>query len=339
MKKILIIGGLGFIGSKLAMEALNKGFSILIYDSLLYKQDYKKILAEIESKKKGGPTCQFVIGDTRNIDLLKKTLEDFKPDFLFHFAELTGISICNDNPSYTKSINFEASKNVIDLGEELKIPIIYNSTSSLYGNQKEPILLDENCPLPEPTDNYCKYKLQMEKYINNKTKKNPKFKIIMLRPATVCGLSPRMRLELLPNHFTYCALSKGLIKISEPEAFRAEIDIDDMVDSYFAIMKKDNWLKLTYNVGHHNLKKIELARMIQSIMSCKIDTIGNLGDSRNLQIDSSAFFKDFDFKPKYDFEYTIKNAEKWIKENLKEVETSNFAGVINSPLDQWLKTI
>jgi len=337
--KIFITGGLGYIGSKLAMEALSRGFSIFLYDSLLYEQDHHKILKEIESKKKGNATCQFVVGDTRNVELLEKSLNDFKPDFLFHFAELVGIHICDDNPDYTKDINFESSKKVIDLAEKLNIPVIYNSTSSVYGNQKERTLLSEDATLPEPTDNYCKYKLLMEQYIGEKLKKNPLLKIIVLRLATVCGLSPRMRLELMPNHFTYCAVSKGLIKISEPEAYRAQIDIDDIMDSYFAIMKEDRWPKLLYNLGHHNLQKIEVAKIVQSIVRSQVEPTAHLGDPRNLQIDSSAFYKDFSWKPKKSFEDTIRETTNWIKKNLQEIEETNFVGIINSPLERWLKML
>ena len=321
------------------MKALSKGFSVFLYDSLLYGQNDHEIIKEIESKKENGATCQFVIGDTRNIELLEKSLNNFKPDFLFHFAELVGIHICDDNPSYTKEINFEASKKVIDLAEKMNIPTIYNSTSSVYGNQKDKTILNEHASIPEPTDNYCKYKLRMEKYISDKIEVNPDFKIIMLRLATVCGLSPRMRLELLPNHFTYCAISKGLIKISEPEAYRAQIDIDDLVESYFAIMAHKIWPKTFYNLGHHNLQKIEVANIIRSMVNCELESADHMGDLRNLQIDSSAFYKDFDWKPKYSFEETIGKTGKWIKENLSEIENSNFAGIINSPLDSWLKMI
>ena len=199
MPKIFITGGLGYLGSYLAKEALAKGYSVMLYDALIYEQDYRKILKEIESTKKPKAKLEYVIGDTRNTELLKKSIENFRPDFLFHLAELSSVWACNHNPAFTKDINYEASKGVIDIGERLKIPIIYNSTSSLYGNQKEMRLLDEKTTLPVPTDNYCKYKLKMEKYIKDRVKNNPKFKIIMLRPATVCGISPRMRMELLPN--------------------------------------------------------------------------------------------------------------------------------------------
>ena len=337
MRKIFITGGFGYLGSQLAKEALEKGDSVMLYDSLMYEQDYRKLLKEIDPPKKGGSRLQYVIGDTRNLELLEKSLVDFKPDFLFHFAELSSVWTCNHNPAFTKDINFEASKKVIDLGERLKIPTIYNSTSSLYGNQKEMRLLAEKTPLPEPTDNYCKYKLQMEKHIKDKVKKNPKFKILMLRPATVCGIAPRMRMELLPNHFTYCAVAKGLIRISELNAYRAAIDVRDITDAYFAIMKKDKWPKLIYNVGNHNLSKGQFGKAIQKVVKCKLGTIGDLGDLRNLQITSKVFEKDFSWRPKYSLENTIKTIENWLNENLVQIERDNFVGMLNMSLELWNK--
>lgn len=339
MKKIFITGGFGFIGSELAKKALLKGFSVFLYDSLSYEQDLNKLLKDIESKKSKESKLEWVIGDTRNNDLLAVSLKKFKPDFLFHFAELVGVYACDHNPSYTKAINFDASKSVIDVAEKLEIPVIYNSTSSLYGNQKDSKLLDEKSPLPETSDNYCKYKLRMEKYIKSRMKANPEFKAIILRPATVWGVSPRMRLDLLPNHFTYCAVAKGIIKISGPDGYRAEMDIDDIVDSYFKIMEKKIWPKLIYNIGHHNLSKMEVVKAIQSITNCKIETIPDLGDRRNLQIDSLAFYEDFDFAPKHSFEDSVKNMTIWIKKNKKEIEGTNYNGIINTSLDRWLKMI
>ncbi len=336
-KKIFITGGFGFIGSKLAQVALSKGYSVFLYDSLIYKQDHKRILKEIENKKSKGAKVDWAIGDTRNTELLKDLIQKFKPDFLFHFAEMVGIYACDSNPKYTEEINYIASKKVIDLAEELKIPLIYNSTSSLYGNQKMTSLLKENAIFPKFTDNYCKNKAKMELYIHKKIKSNPKFKVIILRPATVWGVAPRMRIELLPNHFTYCAVAKGQIKVSEPKSYRAEMDIDDIVDAYFVIMEKKTWKKHFYNLGHHNMSKIEVAEIIKSIIKCDIGLIGNFGDVRNLRIDSSRFYKDFAWKPKYKFEKTVGKVEKWIRSNLKEMENNGFAGVINSPLDQWLK--
>jgi len=104
-------------------------------------------------------------------------------------------------------------------------------------------------------------------------------------------------------------------------------------------MEKDNWPKLIYNIGHHNLSKIQIAKEIQSVIDCKIDMIDNLGDTRNLQIDSSAFVRDFNFKPQGNLKTSIIKVKDWLGENLVEIEKSDYLGIINAPINQWLKMI
>lgn len=337
--KFFITGGLGYIGSMFAKEALKKGNDVLMYDSLVYEQNYKKILEEILSDKQDGTEGKFIMGDIRNTELLEKSIKDFNPNYVLHFGELSSVYACEHNPQYTKDINYLASKKVIDICEELNIPVIYNSSSSLYGNQKEIKLMTEEDKLSEPTDKYCLYKLKIEDYIKDKVKKNPNFKIIVFRPATVCGLAPRMRLALLPNHFTYCAIAKGIIRISELNTYRAAIDIKDLVDGYFATIEKPVWDKLIYNIGHYNLSKKQFGEGIQEVVGCKIHPMKNFGDLRNLQIDCSLFNKEFDFQPSIAYKTTIEDVAKWINDNLLEIEKTNFAGIINISLDNWLKII
>lgn len=337
--KFFITGGLGYIGSAFAKEALKKGYDVALYDSLIYEQSPNKIIKEILSTQKRGTTAKLIIGDTRNLELLKKSIKDFQPTFILHLAELSSVYSCNHNPPHTEDINYNASKKVIDLCEKLKLPVIYNSTSSLYGNQPKMKLMIENDPLPKPTDNYCKYKLMMEKYIKRKVKKNPNFKIIVFRPATVYGVAPRMRLELLPNHFTYLAIAKGILRISELNAYRAIIDIQDLVNGYFKVIDKNSWKKLIYNIGHYNMSKKDFATGIQSVVKCKLGTMTDIGDLRNLQTDNSLFNREFNFKPKIAYTETIKDVAKWIRQNLSEIEKSDFAGIINMSLEKWRQII
>ncbi len=95
-----------------------------------------------------------------------------------------------------------------------------------------------------------------------------------------------------------------------------------------------NWI---YNLGHHNLSKKQFAEVIQSVVKCKIGQMGDLGDLRNLQIDSGAFIKDFKWKPKHSMKDTIQTIEKWLTENIVEMEKNNFVGIINMSLDLWTK--
>jgi len=337
-EKFFITGGFGYIGTAFAKAALKRGFAVALYDSLIYEQNFHKIKKEILADSKKRET-KFIIGDNRNTELLEKSLKEFKPTYVLHFGELSSVYMCNHNPAYTEDINYNASKEVINICAKLKVPVIYNSSSSVYGNQKKIKPMKENDHLPEPTDNYCKYKLMMEEHIKEKVKKNPNFKIIVFRPATVCGLAPRMRLELLPNHFTYCAVAKGLLRISELNAYRAAIDIEDLVDGYFKVIEKGKWKKLIYNIGHYNMSKKQFGTGIQKVVKCKIGPIADIGDLRNLQIDCSLFNKEFNFRPEKQYTTTIKEVADWIENNLVEIEHTNYAGLINMSLEKWLKLI
>jgi nucleoside-diphosphate-sugar epimerase len=338
MKKYFITGGLGYIGTKFSQEALRRGDSVMAFDNLLYEQDRIKIVQEIVA---GCDTADYslVVGDVRNIELLKHLLLEYQPDYVLHLSELSSVYMCDHNPAFTEDINYLASKEVLRLCEELKIPVFYNSSSSVYGNQKEMRLMTEKDDLPVATDNYCKNKLKMEVYIKSRVSENKDFKIIVFRPATVFGLSPRLRIELLPNHFTYCAMAKKLLRVSELNAFRAAIDIQELVEGYFKVIDKGSWNHLVYNIGHYNLSKMQFATGIQSIVHCEIASVFDVGDLRNLQIDCSLFNKEFDFNPSKSYEETIKELVVWMEKNLLEIEKTNFAGILNMSLERWKQLI
>lgn len=334
-QKFFITGGMGYLGSAFAKEALKNGYDVCLYDSLIYEQNLSRIIQEISENKKKSAELKFIIGDTRNKELLKSSLENFKPTYVLHFGELSSVYACNHNPTFTENINYKASKQVIDICEELNLKVLYNSTSSVYGTQKESKLMKEEDAVPEPTDYYCRYKLKMEEYIKEKTAKNPNFKIIVFRPATVFGLSPRFRIELLPNHFTYLAISRKMIRVSELNAYRAAIDIDELVQGYFKVIEKGKWKHLLYNIGHHNMSKNNFSIGIQKVVDCKIGSAPDIGDLRNLQIDCSLFNREFDFHPSVSYKKSIEKIAEWIKDNLENLENSNFAEVLNMPLNKW----
>ena len=336
-QKFFITGGMGYLGSAFAKEALKKGYDVCLYDSLIYEQNPLRMIQEISTDKKKYSELKFIIGDVRNKELLKSSLENFKPTYVLHFGELSSVYACNHNPAFTENINYKASKQVIDICEELNLKVLYNSTSSIYGTQKEFKLMKEEDTLPEPTDYYCRYKLKMEEYIKEKTGKNPNFKIIVFRPATVFGLSPRFRIELLPNHFTYMAISRKMIRVSELNAYRAAIDIDELMQGYFKVIEKGKWKHLIYNIGHHNINKGEFAKGIQKVVKCEIGMAPDIGDLRNLQIDCSRFNKEFDFHPNVPYEKSIKKIALWIEKNLTALHQTNFAEFLNMPLDNWHK--
>lgn len=336
-ERFFIIGGMGYIGSVFAREALRRGHDVCIYDSLIYEQKRERILHEIKEFHQNSAELQFIIGDTRNTALLESSLRDFQPTYVMHWGELSSVYACDHYPAYTEDINYNGSRNVIDICEKLNLKVFWNSSSSVYGVMKEMKCMTEADELPTPTDNYCKYKLQMESYIKEKVKRNPDFHIIIFRPATVFGISPRFRIELMPNHFTYLAVARWLIRVSELNAYRAVMDVEELVQGYFKVIDRGSWQRLIYNIGHFNMSKMQLALGVQNVVRCKIGPAPDFGDIRNLQIDCSLFDNEFDFHPTMTYEESIARVADWIEKNYVALEKSNFVELLNMPLDRWHK--
>jgi nucleoside-diphosphate-sugar epimerase len=338
-ERFFITGGMGYIGSQFARVALKRGDIVCLYDSLIYEQNVTRIINEIKKdlSQDESNNLKLIIGDTRNIDLLERSILEFKPSYLMHWGDLSSVYSCNHNPIYTEQISVNASSSVANLCEKYSIPLFYNSSSSLYGVQKESKLMKEIDNIPSPTDQYTAVKLQMEKILIEKTKSNPNFKVIIFRPATVFGVSPRFRIELLPNHFTYVSMSTKNIKVADLNAYRAAIDIDDLISAYFKVIEAGSWRNSIYNLGAHNMSKLEFAVGIQKVIETKITTIEDFGDLRNLQIDSNLFYSEFHFLPKYTYEETILKIKNWLDIYKDEIQVNNFVELLNMPLYNWNK--
>jgi nucleoside-diphosphate-sugar epimerase len=338
-KKLFIIGGLGYVGSKLAQDAVSRGYDVTLYDSLVYEQDHARIIKDITGAASRSRVT-FIMGDIRNKALLEGSIRHFRPDFVFHFGELVGPHACDHNLKFGEDVNYNGSKNVVDICADLAVPLVYNSSSSVYGNQQGVKFIREDQVLPEkPANNYCKFKLLMEEYIKGKLQDTPRFKAIIFRPATVGGVAPRIRLELLPNHFTYGAIARGAIKISEPDSYRAVIDVRDLVSAYFKVIEADGWRWLIYNISGYSLTIIDYAKRVRNVAPCEIVSAQESLDLRDLQIDCSAFESEFAYNPAVTYEDTVNGVADWVKENKQTIEESNYAGILNMSLDRWLKMI
>ena len=336
-EKFFITGGLGYIGSSFAREALRQGHEVCLYDSLIYEQNRERMLKEINGGDANNPNLTLIIGDTRNYPLLENAVKQFRPTYFMHWGDFSSVYSCNHNPVLTNDVCYEATKQVIDLCQQTGTALFYNSSSSVYGNQPFSQKMTEQDPIPEPTDLYCLNKLKIEKYIQEKKAINPDFKVIVFRPATVVGLSPRFRIELLPNHFSYMSIANKVVTVADLNAYRAAIDISDLIAGYFKVIEKGTWKHLIYNIGHHNISKLEFALGIQVVTGCKIVTIPDIGDLRNLQINCERFDNEFNFKPTLSYQESVKKITDWITLHLQEIESSSYSEMLNMPLSNWLK--
>ena len=265
MKKILITGGGGYIGSMLTTELLRLGHEVTVIDLLKYD---KGSLDHLYYEKK----FTFINGDIRNLNLLKKII--YKNEFVIPLAALVGAPLCKKNKKDAISINYESIKKILQTLKK-KQKLIYLTTNSGYGIGEKNKFCNEESPL-KPISLYGQTKCDAENEVR-------KFKnTISFRLATVFGASYRMRSDLLVNNFVQRAVNENFIDIFEPNFRRNFIHVRDVVRGIIFSIKNFNKLKSdVYNLGLStaNITKIELAKKIKKqIKNLKIETVKNKSD-------------------------------------------------------------
>ncbi len=262
--KVLIIGGSGYIGSVLTPFLLNKGYSITVYDNLYFNQT--SLLNCFSNKN-----FEFINDDILNSDLIKKQID--RHDIIIPLACLVGAPACNKNPKLAKLVNLDANLDIIRNISKNQY-LVYPTTNSGYGIGKKDELCDENSPL-KPLSSYAKYKVEVEKELLNNDNG------ISLRLATVFGVSPRLRLDLLVNDFVYKAYFQKNLILYEEHFRRNYIHIMDIANTfYFAIKNYNKMNGEAFNVGLStaNLTKRELAEKIKIYLPDTYIHSANIGN-------------------------------------------------------------
>lgn len=243
--KILITGGAGYKGVVLAGALLRDGYSVTIADSFM--NGYGSVLHLAVH-----PALTVVKVDVRSIT--NRELSCY--DTVFHLAAIVGVRGCAANEFGARTINIDATKRLAELLDP-KQRLVFASTTSLYGDNG--CTCDETSPL-KPVSLYGKTKCEAERYVMDRENS------ISLRFATVFGISPRMRTELLVNDFTYRACREKVLVVYSGDSRRTFLHIDDAVNGYaFALNSFDRMKSNIYNVGDEslNLSKLEIAQAVR----------------------------------------------------------------------------
>jgi nucleoside-diphosphate-sugar epimerase len=249
MKKILITGGAGYIGSKLATNLINKNYQVTIIDCLKFSS---KSLNHLFSRK----NFKFIKADVRNKKLMKFLIKS--NDFIIPLAALVGAPLCEKNKKEAIAVNLNSIKFLMK-NISKKNKIIYLTTNSGYGIGEKNKYCDETTPL-NPISLYGKTKVDAEKIVMKNVNS------IGFRLATVFGYSYRMRTDLLVNNFVFKSMTDKKLTIYEPHFRRNYIHINDVVDAVVFSIKNFKRLKSNiYNLGLStaNLTKYKLAQKIK----------------------------------------------------------------------------
>ncbi len=247
--KILVSGGAGYIGSILVPHLLQRGYQVIVIDNFMYQQT--SLLDCCHNKN-----LTIIRGDARDRDLIAEQLK--KVDVIFPLACLTGAPLCSKDPTSAKTTNFDAVKMIVDLRSKDQI-LIFPTTNSGYGIGEAGICCTEETPL-RPISLYGKLKVEIERIILDSGNS------ITLRLATVFGISPRMRLDLLVNDFTYRAVNDRFLVLFEARFKRNYLHVRDVARAFLHCLENfDHMKEEPYNVGlsDANLSKWELCEEIK----------------------------------------------------------------------------
>ncbi len=312
IKKILITGGAGFLGSMITTSLVKKGFIVTVIDNLYFKKNFINHLKSYKNFK-------FVNANIISSKVQKKYFKN--QDLIIPLAALVGAPLCDKKKKLAENLNYKVICDMVKiLHKDQKI--IYPNTNSGYGIGKKNKFCTEKSPL-RPISLYGRTKVKAEKCVMKHNNS------ISFRLATVFGVSYRMRSDLLVNNFVDTAIKEKHLKIFEPYFFRNFIHIKDIVRAFeFSIKNFDNLKNNIYNLGLStaNISKIQLARKIKKFLpSTKISIIKNFKDpDKRDYIVSNSKIEKKGFKATYSIDKGIKELIIFFKKNINKKIVNNY---------------
>ncbi len=306
-KNVLVTGGAGYIGARLIPKLVAEGYSVRVLDA----QFFAGGLQRFQNQRR----IETVRGDIRDDALVEDALRGVQT--VIHLAAVANDPSFNSDPAVSRSINIDCLPHIMRTAKRSGCRrFIYASSASVYGVNADPVV-DEAQPCVPVTD-YNRYKAQGEAMLFELD--DSSFETIAVRAATVCGWSPRQRLDLTVNILTASALAKREITVLGGHQYRPNVHIADLCRLYALLVKKESLGALCgrpINVGNENHTVAELAERVKTVVDRYLGTdvpirIAPSDDIRSYRLDSALIRRELGFE----FAYSIRDAvlelcERW----------------------------
>ncbi len=298
-EKVLVTGGAGYVGSVLVPRMLDAGYKVRVLDLLIYGE------APLAAVRRN-PDLEVVQGDLRNTELVRESIRGC--DAVIHLACISNDPSVELDPNLSRTINYEAFIPLVDMSKDLGVRrFIFASSSSVYGVSDDPDVREDH-PL-KPVSLYNQYKAMCEPVLLEE--QDPDFTTVIVRPATICGYSPRQRLDLTVNILTNHAVNTGKITVFGGKQMRPNLHMTDMVNLYLQLLEESE-KKIAgeiFNAAYQNFSVEDTAQVVRDVVSREVPDRKNLeivftpsDDIRSYHVSSEKIRKVLGFIPKHTIE-------------------------------------
>lgn len=305
--KIFVTGGAGYVGAVLVPQLLAKGHEVTVIDLMIYGDHV------IEPHE----NLTMITGDIRDEELVRRSVANH--DVVIHLACISNDPSFEMNPELGKSINLDAFSPLVKASKDAGVSrFIYASSSSVYGVKEEKDV-HEGMTL-EPLTDYSKFKADCEKILADY--QSDDFTTVTIRPATVCGYSPRQRLDVVVNILTNLAFHNRKISVFGGAQLRPNIHIQDMVEAYFLLIDAPAELIAgeIFNAGYENHSVLELAEMVKDVVGEDVELVTTpTDDNRSYHVSSEKIKTALGFEARH----TIRDAAAGLVEAFKDNRLPN----------------